>query len=354
MEAVRCTECGETRWSLFPGSLAHALEAPCELCGGETVVERRRPGAGPTPLGVERRRRRDGRPRSRAARAASAHAPRGALSGADDRAAAPAAVHAADHDAIHADLRRPGGHALRRPRPAPHARRDGGGAAHLRRRARPPRLLVPRRDRARRRRAVGDGGLHPLGGHRARTSSSATRSRAAPGAGATRPSCGSALVDHAFGPLGVPRVVAQVEPANIASRHVLEKLGMREREERTAYGRPHLLYVLDGYAARCAARVAAAVKPASSVSASAARPLTSSAAVAPSGPSAAIQASSAPVTTASAVALGALGDRHVAARREEPEDAVVVSPRQHAGRRCRSTSAGVDAARARAGRSRRC
>ena len=36
MEAVRCTECGETRWSLFPGSLAHALEAPCELCGGET------------------------------------------------------------------------------------------------------------------------------------------------------------------------------------------------------------------------------------------------------------------------------------------------------------------------------
>jgi len=38
----RCTECGETRWSLFPGSLEHALEAPCEICGGETVVERRR------------------------------------------------------------------------------------------------------------------------------------------------------------------------------------------------------------------------------------------------------------------------------------------------------------------------
>ena len=57
MEAVRCKECGETRWSLFPGSLEHALEAPCEICGGETVVERRRPGAGPPPLGVERRRR---------------------------------------------------------------------------------------------------------------------------------------------------------------------------------------------------------------------------------------------------------------------------------------------------------
>jgi hypothetical protein len=56
MEAVRCTECGETRWSLFPGSHAHALEAPCELCGGETVTERRRPGFGPERLDVERRR----------------------------------------------------------------------------------------------------------------------------------------------------------------------------------------------------------------------------------------------------------------------------------------------------------
>ena len=56
MEAVRCTECGETRWSLFAGSHAHAHEAPCELCGGETVIERRRPGVGPERLDVERRR----------------------------------------------------------------------------------------------------------------------------------------------------------------------------------------------------------------------------------------------------------------------------------------------------------
>jgi hypothetical protein len=56
MEAVRCIECGETRWSMLPGSLASALEAPCELCGGETVVERRRPGHGPAHLDVERRR----------------------------------------------------------------------------------------------------------------------------------------------------------------------------------------------------------------------------------------------------------------------------------------------------------
>ena len=57
---------------------------------------------------------------------------------------------------------------------------------------------------------------------------------------------GGALVEYAFTVLRVPRVVAQVEPANTASRHVLAKLGMTERAERTAYGRPHLLYVLDG------------------------------------------------------------------------------------------------------------
>jgi hypothetical protein len=56
MEAVRCTQCGETRWSLLPGSLTHALESPCEVCGGETVIERRRPGAGPRTLDIERRR----------------------------------------------------------------------------------------------------------------------------------------------------------------------------------------------------------------------------------------------------------------------------------------------------------
>jgi hypothetical protein len=56
MEAVRCTECSETRWSLFPGSLNQSLQAPCDLCGGEMVIERRRTGAGPHRLVVERRR----------------------------------------------------------------------------------------------------------------------------------------------------------------------------------------------------------------------------------------------------------------------------------------------------------
>jgi hypothetical protein len=56
MEAVRCTQCGGTRWSLLSGSLTHLLEEPCDLCGGERVIERRRPGAGPDSLDVERRR----------------------------------------------------------------------------------------------------------------------------------------------------------------------------------------------------------------------------------------------------------------------------------------------------------
>jgi len=85
---------------------------------------------------------------------------------------------------------------------------------------------------------VGDAGLHPLG---ADIELGYTLARGAWGRGyATE--LGRALVAHAFGVLDAPRVVAQVEPANLASRHVLEKLGMRAVEERTAYGRPHLLY----------------------------------------------------------------------------------------------------------------
>jgi len=55
MDAVRCKECGETRWSLFSGSVAHLLAEPCRACGGETLVERRRPrGKSRAPL-IERR-----------------------------------------------------------------------------------------------------------------------------------------------------------------------------------------------------------------------------------------------------------------------------------------------------------
>jgi rRNA maturation endonuclease Nob1 len=52
LQAVRCTECGETRWSLFSSADPHR---PCQLCGGETKLERRVPGSGPRKLMRERR-----------------------------------------------------------------------------------------------------------------------------------------------------------------------------------------------------------------------------------------------------------------------------------------------------------
>jgi [ribosomal protein S5]-alanine N-acetyltransferase len=91
---------------------------------------------------------------------------------------------------------------------------------------------------------IGDGGLHPLGGVGPDVELGYTLARDAWGKGyATE--LGQALVEYAFTVLRVPRVVAQVEPANTASRRVLAKLGMTERETRTAYGRPHLLYAVD-------------------------------------------------------------------------------------------------------------
>jgi RimJ/RimL family protein N-acetyltransferase len=91
---------------------------------------------------------------------------------------------------------------------------------------------------------VGDAGLHPLAGVGPELELGYTLARRAWGRGyATE--IGRALIAHAFEELGVPRVVAQVEPENAASRHVLRKLGMTEREVRMAYGRPHLLYAID-------------------------------------------------------------------------------------------------------------
>jgi hypothetical protein len=57
MEAVRCLECGATRWTLSGASLEHLLGEPCEICGGEVTVERRRPG---TRVKVPFGERRDG------------------------------------------------------------------------------------------------------------------------------------------------------------------------------------------------------------------------------------------------------------------------------------------------------
>jgi RimJ/RimL family protein N-acetyltransferase len=91
---------------------------------------------------------------------------------------------------------------------------------------------------------IGDAGLHPLGGRGPDIELGYTLARAAWGHGYATEMAG-ALVAHAFGTLGVPRVMAQVEPENARSRHVLEKLGMTERGVRLTYGRPHLLYGVD-------------------------------------------------------------------------------------------------------------
>jgi hypothetical protein len=52
LQAVRCTQCGDARWSLF--SSADPAK-PCGLCGGEMKTERRTPGSGPRQLLRERR-----------------------------------------------------------------------------------------------------------------------------------------------------------------------------------------------------------------------------------------------------------------------------------------------------------
>jgi hypothetical protein len=44
MDAVRCPECGDVRWSFF-GFGPRATPMTCELCGAEMLPERRRPSA---------------------------------------------------------------------------------------------------------------------------------------------------------------------------------------------------------------------------------------------------------------------------------------------------------------------
>ena len=53
MEAMRCKECGDVRWS-FRGLTAN-LDSRCEICGAEMTPERRHPHRGPQQLRDERR-----------------------------------------------------------------------------------------------------------------------------------------------------------------------------------------------------------------------------------------------------------------------------------------------------------
>jgi [ribosomal protein S5]-alanine N-acetyltransferase len=151
---------------------------------------------------------------------------------------------AADHDAIHAvyadpEVMRYVGHGAHRT-PSETVRALRGYADALAARGYGFVAVVERSSGA----VVGDAGLHPLGGRGPDIELGYTLARAVWGRGyATE--AGAALVQHAFGALGVPRVMAQVEPGNAASRRVVEKLGMTERGMRLAYGRPHVLYGVD-------------------------------------------------------------------------------------------------------------
>jgi hypothetical protein len=53
MDAMRCKQCGDVRWS-FSG-LAGGRELHCELCGEAMVPERRQPHRGARRDGEERR-----------------------------------------------------------------------------------------------------------------------------------------------------------------------------------------------------------------------------------------------------------------------------------------------------------
>ncbi|GGA83781.1 N-acetyltransferase [Arenimonas soli] len=57
-------------------------------------------------------------------------------------------------------------------------------------------------------------------------------------------------LDHAFGPLALPRVLAIVTLGNVASRRLLETLGMRLQGPRTLDGETLLVYEIDRPAAK--------------------------------------------------------------------------------------------------------
>ena len=93
-------------------------------------------------------------------------------------------------------------------------------------------------------RLIGDAGLYPLEGADDDIELGYTLARDAWGRGYATEAA-QALVEHARTELDVARVVATVDPANDASKHVLEKVGMTASGGRTAYGRPHAVYAVE-------------------------------------------------------------------------------------------------------------
>jgi RimJ/RimL family protein N-acetyltransferase len=88
---------------------------------------------------------------------------------------------------------------------------------------------------------IGDAGLYPLDGRGPEVELGYTLGRAWWGHGYATEAA-RALLDAAFGELGLDEVVAVADPANAASIRVLDKLGMERVGSREAYGREHVLY----------------------------------------------------------------------------------------------------------------
>jgi len=93
-------------------------------------------------------------------------------------------------------------------------------------------------------RLIGDAGLYPVEAAEGDVELGYTLARDAWGRGYATEAA-RALVEHARTGLGATRVVATVDPANTASKRVLEKVGMTADGERIAYGRPHAVYAIE-------------------------------------------------------------------------------------------------------------
>lgn len=60
-----------------------------------------------------------------------------------------------------------------------------------------------------------------------------------------RPEAAVALLDEGFGRVGRNRIIARMQPANVGSARVAQKIGMRlERETTGRNGEPVLIYAL--------------------------------------------------------------------------------------------------------------
>lgn len=58
------------------------------------------------------------------------------------------------------------------------------------------------------------------------------------------PEAAAACRDHAFGTLGLERVISLIRPQNLPSRRVAEKIGMGVEREVDWHGLPHLVYAI--------------------------------------------------------------------------------------------------------------